>query len=222
MFVALDMVEKHAVTGPEVSASAAAPPPLKPTATEVQRTAAGAPRFRCVCCDAPLRYVGAPESRSLDWFGPDCECSTDGNMSTEHRLGQELVVKALFNLLPTDRATTTIELERRIGTARNFVIADVRVTQPVNLAVEVVYMTSQLGLQRRLRTFFTEGYPAMISVLTTAKTSAQRLERQLGKVGPIHVGQVDPRTLSVQLGSVITPDHVDLETPVWNSLPAYI
>ena len=220
MMVAVDTVRMQAVSGREVRARSDRNSGLGPDGN--QRTASGTPRFRCLFCDAPLRYSGPPSEDAFDWFESDCECVSDGNVSAEHQLGQQLVAQVLFNAVPTGREDTNIDLERRIGTSDSFVIADVRLTAPVTLAVEVVYMTSQLGLRRRLRTLFAAGYPAMIVVLTTANISASRIERHLGKVGTISVGRIDPEALSVELGSVIHIDQVDLETPVWHTIPAYL
>lgn len=52
--------------------------------------------------------------------------------------------------------------------------------------------------------------------------SQTQLERHLSKVGTVSVGRFDPQTLALQFGSIVTPNQIDLETPVWNNVPAYL
>jgi hypothetical protein len=143
-------------------------------------------------------------------------------MSMPHRLGEEVIAKTLFNLFSTRYELTQIDLERRIGASEDFVIADVRVTEPIRLAIEVVYLTSDLDLRRRFRTLFRQDYSGMIIVVSNGKLSQTQIERHLSKVGTIRVGRFDPQTVALELGSVVTPDQIDLETPVWNRVPAYV
>jgi hypothetical protein len=143
-------------------------------------------------------------------------------MSMPHRLGEEVIAKTLFNALSSECELTEIDLERRIGASEDFVIADVRVNAPIRLAVEVVYLSSELDLRRRLRTLFRQGYAGMIIVVSNGKLSRAQIERHLSKVGTIRIGRFDPQTVALELGSVVTPDQIDLETPVWNRVPAYL
>jgi hypothetical protein len=143
-------------------------------------------------------------------------------MSMPHRLGEEVIAKTLFNMLSSEYELTQIDLERRIGVTEDFVIADVRVAEPIQLAVEVVYLSSDLDLRRRFRTLFRQGYAGMIVVVTDGELSQTRIERYLNKIGTIRVGKFNPRNLELELGSVVTPNQVDLNTPVWNNIPAYL
>jgi hypothetical protein len=52
--------------------------------------------------------------------------------------------------------------------------------------------------------------------------SQTQLERHLSKVGTVSVGRFDPQMLALQFGSIVTPNQIDLETPVWNNVPAYL
>jgi len=216
MFVALDTHQKVAVTGLEVQAT---------TDYNRKNSTADETRYRCICCDAPLACTDEEATTPIEWFTHEHghqECISDGNMSMEHRLGQELVAMTLFNLLPTDRETTQIDLERRIGVNSEFLIADVRVTRPIQLAVEVMNLNPDLSLRRRLQTLFREGYAGMVVVVTSGELSPTRIERHLKKIGMIRVGRFNPQTLSLEFGSVVTPDRINLETPVWNRVPAYL
>lgn len=223
MFVAIDTRRERAVAGTEVDTDLDSTGSSSAMSDAFQRTPTGEARFRCICCNAPLRYTGEPATGSLKSFTHERGgCVSDGNMSIEHRLGQEMLAKRIFNFLPTGRAKTRIDLERRIGVTSEFIIADVRVTAPIQLAVEVVNLSPKLNLRERLQMLFAQGYAGMIIVVTTGEVSATRLNRHLGKIGRIRVGQFDPTTLSLEFGSIVTPERVDLETPVWNSVPAYL
>lgn len=215
MFTAINRRKQTAVTGVEVETE---------TRSEPLKTDGGT-AYRCLCCDAPLTYNEASPERPFEYFvhkGENEACVSDGGMSTFHRLAEEVTAMRLFNELQRNGEPTQIDLERRIGVAEDFIIADVRVMRPVRLAVEVVYLTSGLDLRRRLRTLFREGYAAMIIVVTGSELSQAQIERHLGEVGAVRVGQFDPQTLALQFGSMITPDQIDLETPVWNRIPAYL
>jgi hypothetical protein len=215
MFVAIDTIQETAVTGPNVR---------RETHPQAIRADGGA-AYRCLCCDAPLTYNGEAGTGLFGYFthsndhGP---CVSDGGMSMPHRLGEEVIAKTLFNLFSTRYELTQIDLERRIGASEDFVIADVRVTEPIRLAIEVVYLSSDLDLRRRFRTLFRQDYSGMIIVVSNGKLSQTQIERHLSKVGTIRVGRFDPQTVALELGSVVTPDQIDLETPVWNRVPAYV
>ncbi len=215
MFVAIDTIQETAVTGPNVHRETH-PQPVR---------ADGGVTYRCLCCDAPLTYNDEPGTGLFGYFthapehGP---CVSDGGMSMPHRLGEEVIAKTLFNVLSSEYELTQIDLERRIGVTEDFVIADVRVAEPIQLAVEVVYLSSDLDLRRRFRTLFRQGYAGMIIVVTDGELSQTRIERYLNKIGTIRVGKFNPRNLELELGSVVTPNQVDLNTPVWNNIPAYL
>ena len=215
MFVAIDTIRETAVTGPEVETKTH-PEPLK---------ADGGAPYRCLCCGEPLTYKTSSPRGQFEYFvhkqGTDA-CINDDGMSRPHRLGEEVTAKTLFNELPTAGELMQIDLERRIGVAEDFVIADVRVNAPIRLAVEVVYLSSELDLRRRLRTLFRQGYAGMIIVVSNGKLSRTQIERHLSKVSTIRVGRFDPETVALELGSVVTPDQINLETPVWNRVPAYL
>ena len=215
MFVAIDTIQETAVTGPNVHRETH-PQPVR---------ADGGAAYRCLCCGAPLTYNCGPGSGLFEYFTHAPEhgsCVSDGGMSMPHRLGEEVIAKTLFNTLSSECELTEIDLERRIGATEDFVIADVRVAEPIQLAVEVVYLSSDLDLQRRFQTLFRQGYAAMIIVVTNGELSQTQLERHLSKVGTVSVGRFDPQSLALQFGSIVTPNQIDLETPVWNNVPAYL
>lgn len=225
MLTAIDTDQEMAITGRELQdrAGCSGGATEEHRANHFQQTSAEEPRFRCICCDNSLAYQGDSATTLLEWFvHEDGACVSDGNMSMAHRVGQELVAMALHNRLLVAPDSINIDLERRIGAGSGFVIADVRVTEPSQLAVEVVHLSSELSLRRRLQTLFAQGYAAMIVVVTTGELTATRLERHLGKIGAIRVGRVNPQALKLEMGSVVTPKEVDLHSTRWDRVPAYL
>lgn len=206
MFVAIDLANDQAVTGIELHDNESQPG---------SRT-----NYRCLFCDSILEYMDS--SRQFGYFthAKDKSCINDGNVSDAHRLAQEVVAKEIVNRLPIDHDLIEIDLERHIGVESTFVITDVRVTEPVQLAVEVMYLSAGLNLQHRLQTLFAQKYVGMVIVVTDGLMSPRRIDRHLRKVCDIHVGRFDPRTKELQFGSVMTPNQVDLDSASWDRVPA--
>lgn len=202
MFVAIDTETARVVTSP----------PARPTAS----------RYRCLFCDAPL--AATTDSQTPGAFGHVTTepCQTLGNVSKFHRLGQELVSAQLCNWLPVAPRTIAIALEKRVGSDTEFIVADVRITDPVRLVVEVVYQASTNRLRDRLQRAFADEYGAMVVVLTNADVSAARIERDLAAVGAVSVGRVNPFETRVTIGSVITPDQIELAPAAWEAVPTYL
>ncbi|WP_158294333.1 hypothetical protein, partial [Halorubrum sp. SP9] len=92
-----------------------------------------------------------------------------------------------------------IDLEKRVGGDTEYIIADVRITDPIQLVVEVVYQASTNRLRDRLHRAFANDYGAMVVVVTNADISAARIERDLATVGAISVAPT-----------------------AWESVPAYL
>ncbi|WP_143420374.1 hypothetical protein [Halorubrum vacuolatum] len=132
-----------------------------------------------------------------------------------------MVAKKVYNLFPHGSKIARVDLERRVGNKSDFVITDL-LSDPARVAIEVIYKNTDLGLQRRLRTLFDEGYAVMLVVVTTSDLHPDRLERYLKRVGPIQVGQFDPSTMATRLGSLVRPGTIDIDAQVWDVLPQYL
>lgn len=198
MHVAVAPGTNTAVAGPEVEAAG-----LHSTDTQSQ----GEP-YRCLLCGAEMSYTGDTASGPFDYFRHVRveECVNDGNVSAPHRLAQELVAMRLFNWLPMGRSG--IGLERRVGTASEFIIADVLVEEPVQVAVEIVYQNTDLRLRRRLSTLFKHGYTVMVVCVTSGALSPTQVEQHLNRVARVEVGRFDPDARKLELGSVVSPTDV--------------
>lgn len=177
--------------------------------------------YRCLACGESLRYCPEATAGVLGTFmHSDGGCHPAENVSDEHRATQELVAATLFNWLPTT-SIDQIGIERRIGTASDFLIGDVVVGDPIQLVVEVVYEGS-LELQRRLSLMRRNNYVGSVVVVTSGRHSAARLDSYLQRLGGGRVGRCNPATCDVRLGDVLVPEEIKFNSPAAKSLPAYI
>lgn len=215
MFTAFDTRTKSAVIGPEVD-----------DRTEHENeTMECSSRYRCLACNARLEYERNPEDGPFNYFTRitgNGDCINDGNVSLFHRLGQEIIVKTIFNWLPQSGETVHFEIEKRVGSPSNFVISDVIVSEPAQIAIEVVYLNNQICLQRRLKTLLTQGYSVMYIFLTNGQISPTQAEHHLQKIFSIQVGRFDPQSLDLRLGSVVSPENTDPDDLDWDSVPDYL
>jgi hypothetical protein len=92
----------------------------------------------------------------------------------------------------------------------------------MQLAVEVVYLSSTRNLRERLELLFEQEYTGMVVVVTDGEVSPMRIERRLSSVGIMQVETVDPDRLTASIGSVLTPDDADLSPDAWQPVPAFL
>lgn len=212
MFVALDTADEIAVTGQEVRHRA------------TQKTSHNeSDSYQCLFCGSTLNCTAGENTKLFNSFThkDQHDCINTGNVSTDHRLAQEVVTKELVNWLPKSHETQ-IKIEQRVGTPSDFVITDICMKNPVRIAIEVIYRNRNMCLQRRLRTLFNQGYSVMFVVLTTGDLSAEQIEDDLYPIGPIDVGEFDPHSIDVKYGSLITPEIVDIDALSRKDIPAYV
>jgi len=211
MLAALDNTSGDAVLGCDV----------RDTRQQAEEIAANN-RYQCLLCDSVLEYRDDPDDNPFNYFFQvnQNDCVSDGNISIYHRLAQEVVLKTVYNWIPT----ANVELEKRIGSHRHssFVIGDVAVTDPVNIAIEVVYTNKKISLQRRLETLFDQGYSVMLIFLTNSPISFERVNHHLGQILSVQVGQFDPRTLDLTFGSLISPGQIDPNNLDRTRVPDYL
>ncbi len=180
-------------------------------------------RYQCLFCDGDVEFCRSGANQYECFRHSDCEepCVADGNVSIYHRIAQEAAAKKMYNLLPDGSGLDDVDLEQRIGDASDFVVADM-LSKPAGIAIEVIHKNTDISLKRRLQTLFAEGYAVMMVVVTTSSLSPDRIEHHLKQVGPIRVGRFNPQTWRMSLGSLIRPDTIDIDTPVWEGLPDYL
>ena len=139
-----------------------------------------------------------------------------------HRLATEVAFKILHNRVrEVTGEPVQIDIERRIGSSSDFVIADIRVEQPIQVAAEVYYQTSNLALFRRLGRMYDNGYSVYLIFNTEGRFDPAQIEKHLQKIAPLRVGRFSPATLEVSLGDLLTRDQINLDDSDRDQLPRY-
>lgn len=214
MIIALDQVQDEAVLGPEIAEET--------PVSESNKSEASA-RYNCLLCGSDLSLHPDPDDQ-LSYFVHDNigDCVNDGNTSSEHRLAQEVICKPIYNSFPEAYHPIQLDIESRIGDHSDFLVADIQMSEPFPVVIEIINLNQQISLRRRLKTLFANDYRVMLIVVTTGQVSRERIEHHLKKISSIHVGQFDPNSLALELGSLITPSHIDPDDARWDLLPAYL
>lgn len=177
-------------------------------------------KFRCLGCGKRLTYHSDQRGSQSGPFIHDGHnrCRKDGNASRSHRITQEGVAKGLYNWLPIK--VRQIDLERRIGTASDFLIGDIVVGHPICIVVEIV-CSGAISLKRRLQTMEKAGYTGMF-VAVNGSRRAVRIDRYFRQLNGARVGRFDPNTFELRFGSLLTAKRIDFESSAWDQLPQYV
>jgi hypothetical protein len=212
------MVVAQADTGRIVSGAE-----VQPLTTEQNRTVDN--RLVCPLCGAEVIYNNSSASTRFDSFrhydeSDDCFCTEA--TSDDYRLAEELAVRTLNNRLRrvTDDPIK-INVEKKIGTRSDFIIADVRVTSPIKITAEIYYKSERLGLGRRLQTLFENDYQTYCIFHIDGKHNVDRVEQHLQRLSHNRVGRFDPDTLDLTLGDPFT-DKINLDQATRDTIPNYI
>jgi len=116
----------------------------------------------CAVCGKMVTYNYSPVNEPFGFFrhaDGSSDCFETDAASDEHRLMIELTVKLLHNRInEVTGEQVDIDTERWVGIRENFVIADVRVTSPLQIVAETFYKSDTLALGRRFSTTFGNGY----------------------------------------------------------------
>lgn len=213
MFIARHARSNRAITGPDVTNDFELAP---------------SHRYECVTCGRVVEYTPAPLGRPFEFFrhadGSE-DCFAAETPSDEHRLATEAAVKEVYNAATgSSYRDVNIDVERWVGERSDFVITDIRMTEPTSVAVEVIYECSRLALRRRFQTLFENGYYVYLICHTGGRYDPEVLEEELEKVAghPIDVGRFDPKTMDVSLGSTLFQRLIDFDDANVEALPKYL
>ncbi|WP_226483094.1 hypothetical protein [Natrinema amylolyticum] len=182
--------------------------------------------FSCPICNREVEYNGLSTDYLFEFFvhkdgSPDCFAAE--SVSGGHQIAVEITVKTLHNRInEVTGKQVEINVEKWIGTQPNFVIADVRITSPVQIAAEIYYKASKLALYRRLRRMFSNGYRTYLIFHTGGRHDVDRVEQYVQRVAPLKIGRFNPATLELTLGELFTEEQVNLNQYNYDSLPDYI
>jgi rubredoxin len=182
--------------------------------------------FTCPSCEKPVRYTDASADQPFEYFqhtdgSPDC--FDIESVSDSHRLATESTLKELHNRV---RAVTgkpvEIDDERWVGIRPNFIIADIRVTSPLQVAAEVYYKSERLALGRKLDTMFENDYRTFLVFHTNGRHDVNRVQRYIQRVASLRIGRFTPESLEVTLGDLFTEQEFKLSSANRDRLPNYI
>lgn len=182
--------------------------------------------FTCPSCGKQVSYTDAPADQPFEYFqhtDGSADCFGSESVSDSHRVATEITLKALHNRI---RAVTgkpvEIDDERWVGARPNFIVADIRVTSPLQVAAEVYYRSERLALGRKLATMFENGYRTYLVFHTEGLHDVDRVERYIRRVAPLRVGRFNPESLEVTLGDLFSEQQFKLSSANRNQLPNYI
>lgn len=182
--------------------------------------------FTCPSCGRRVRYNDASTDQPFEYFhhsdgSPDC--FEIDSVSHSHRLATEITLKATHNKV---RAVTgrpvDIDAERWVGTRPNFVVADIRVTSPLQVAAEVYYRSERLSLGRKLQTMYENDYRTFLVFHTEGRHEIDRIQRYIRRVSPLRIGRFCPESLQVTLGDLFSEQKFELNAATRDRLPNYI
>lgn len=179
----------------------------------------------CPVCEKAVTYNNNPRG-PFEFFRHDDgsdDCFDTNGTSDEHRLMIEIAMKSLHNRIrEVTGEPVEIGVERWIGSKREFVIADVRVTSPLKIVAETFYRSDKLGLGRRFETIFKNGYRSYLIFHRDGRHNVDCVEHHLQQVAPLRVGRFNPDELELTLGDLFSSPHFELTDQKQKLLPNYI
>lgn len=185
----------------------------------------GLHQLNCPLCGKDVTYNKTADHPLQSFHHQDGsdDCIDSDAYSDGHRLPVEVCVKAVHNRLrETTGKRVDLEIEKWIGSPRDFTITDIRVKSPLKIAVEVFHQSSDLGLSRRLGRMFREGYRVYLVFTANGRHSVDRVNKHIRKISPLRVGRFDPGTMEATLGDLFSRDRIQLNQPAGGSLPNYL
>jgi len=215
MIIAISDKFSRICAGPEMASR-----PLNNSSTQAHEG------FSCPICGKDVTYHPYTTGGALDYFthtdgSPDCFQSE--SVSDEHRIATEFTVKSLHNRIQEiTEEPVNINIEKWIGVRENFIITDVRVSSPIQIAAEIFYRVQPLSLVRRLSTMFDNDYRGYLVFHLDGCHNVDRIEQHLQKLAPLRIGRFNPETLELTLGDAFSKEQVGLDKHSRELLPASI
>ena len=170
--------------------------------------------YRCLLCNEEVKYSRGNEFyQFFSHLGED-DCFEDPRTSHIHQTGCQKAIKTVCTELGYDRNSVEIEKEihgEGVGTTR----ADVVVTQPDPIAIEVYYRSRFGALSRKLRTMLHEGYDCYVICVAADLAeykpahAPEQFDESLQHLGDIQAGRYVPSVNKLLLGTRITEQQVD-------------
>lgn len=172
--------------------------------------------YECLLCGEEVTFDRGAERHALfKHRSGKGDCFSRPQNSAVHQLGCEKAIKTACTKLGYDRETVEIESVIRKGGAMTR--ADVIITDPDPIAIEVYYRSRLCALYRKLDVMLANGYACYIICVVPGKYepehTPEKFDRNLQKFGPVEVGRFVPEFNKLSFGSRITADVVELKSP---------
>jgi hypothetical protein len=210
MYIAKDTELQHVVSGAEAEGC---------SDSMLQRD------LRCPICEKQVVYNSSAESR-FEYFthsdtSPDCTASD--SVSDGHRLPVEVAIKSIHNRIQdVSGEPVEVDVEKWVGSKRNFKIADIIVSEPLRIVAEVFHKASDLELSRRLVTMFNHGYSVYLIFTANGRHNVASVEQDIQRIAPLRIGRFDPSRVELSLGDLFTPEHIQFDQETREALPRYL
>jgi hypothetical protein len=179
----------------------------------------------CPICNKQVTYNGASE-HPFEYFhhddgSPDC---TESEATSEgHRLPVEVAVKVIHNRIrEVSGEPVDINVEKWIGSANDYNIADIRVSSPIRIAAEIFYRASYLELSRRLSTMFRNGYSVYLIFNTAGRHDTEKVERDIQRIAPLQIGRFNPGNMEISLGDLFNSEQIQFDQSARKVSPSYL
>jgi len=195
--------------------------------TEIEENPQYLPRqdLYCPICGKQLTY-NCSAQHPFDYFAhrdETLDCTATDSATEGHRLPVEIAVKMIHNRIhEVTGEKVDIDVERRIGSKRNFKITDIRVSNPLKIAAEIYFGASELELSRRLQTMFSNGYRAYVIFNVDGRHDVAEVERDIQRLAPLRVGRFNPTTMELSLGDLFDRSRISFDESTRKQLPNYL
>jgi len=196
---------------------------LKGTEVSSDSQALLKPGVVCPICGKTVKYTPTAEHPFEFFLHEDgsANCFESDRDSIKHSRAVEAVLAVIYNrLVEITQKPIEIDIERQIGSSTKFVIADVRVADPIQVAAEIFYRTDDLELRRRLAALSKNDYRTWLIFHDDGAHNIRRIQRYFQEVTPLSVGRYNAETLEVTLGDLFSKDKIDYSKA--SNIPNYI
>lgn len=196
--------------------------------TQINNGHGKASKWQLVCpiCGGNVVYNSSSINRPFEYFthsDGSTDCFSGKSISDGHRIAVEVAVKTIYNRIhEVTGEPVTINVEKWIGSQHDFVIADIRVTEPLKIAVEVFHKSTRLGIYRRFQTMFDNEYRVYLVFHTRGQHNADQVEHHIQRIAPLRVGRFHPHTMELSLGDLFTKEEFEVTPSTRERLPMYM
>ena len=172
--------------------------------------------YRCLLCSESVKFERGDEQYQFFTHTMDeDDCFYDPKNSHVHQTACQKAIKTFCTRLDCDRSSVELETEVRKGGAMTR--ADVLISDPDPIAIEVFYKSRMGALYRKLNVLLSNGYSCYVICVAdrdhNLAHTPEQFDRSLQKYGPVEVGRYLFEFNRLSIGTRITDELVDLVPP---------